>query len=53
MGQDIITMCTKCKLELDHVVVFHNEEGIIEKVEIIEHIKFMLSKPEMKMCIDT
>jgi hypothetical protein len=33
VGQDVITMCTKCKLELDHVVVFHNEEGIIENVK--------------------
>lgn len=33
VGQIIITMCTKCKLELNHVVVFHNAEAIVERVK--------------------
>lgn len=33
VGQNVVTMCTNCKLDLDHVVVCHNLEGIIEKVK--------------------
>lgn len=33
VGQNVIAMCTKCELELAHVVLFHNEAGSIEKVK--------------------
>jgi len=33
VARDLVTRCTKCKLELSHVVVFHNPEGIVEKVK--------------------
>ena len=33
VGQNVVTMCTKCKIQLDHLVVSHNMEGIIEKVK--------------------
>ena len=33
VAQNIITMCTKCEMELNHVVVAHNAEGIVEKVK--------------------
>ena len=33
VAQDVITMCTKCDMELNHVVVAHNAEGLVEKVK--------------------
>jgi hypothetical protein len=33
VAQNVVTKCTKCKLQLEHVVLFHNTEGIIEKVK--------------------
>ena len=30
---DILTRCTKCKLELRHIVVSHNSEGIVGRVK--------------------
>ena len=33
VAQKVITRCTKCKLELTHVVVSHNAEGIVERVK--------------------
>ncbi|MDB9822523.1 hypothetical protein OAC89_02375 [Deltaproteobacteria bacterium] len=33
VDQNVVTKCTKCKIQLDHVVVSHNKEGIIEKVK--------------------
>ncbi len=33
VAQDLVTRCTKCKLELSHVVVVHNEEGLVERVK--------------------
>jgi len=33
VAQNVITMCTKCKMLLDHVVVSHNKEGTVEKVK--------------------
>jgi uncharacterized Zn finger protein (UPF0148 family) len=33
VAQNVITMCTKCKMELNHVVVAHNGEGIVETVK--------------------
>ena len=32
-AQNVVTRCTKCKKELDHMVLIHNEEGVIEKVK--------------------
>jgi len=33
VAQNVITMCTKCEMELNHVVVAHNAEGIVERVK--------------------
>ncbi len=33
VGQNVIAMCEECELELAHVVLFHNEAGIIERVK--------------------
>ena len=33
VAADVITMCPKCEMELNHVVVAHNEEGFVEKVK--------------------
>ncbi len=29
----LVTRCTKCKLELKHVVISHNKEGVVAKVK--------------------
>lgn len=29
----LITKCTKCKMELNHTVMTHNSDGIVEKVK--------------------
>ena len=33
VAQDLVTRCAKCKLELSHVVVVHNLEGLVERVK--------------------
>jgi len=33
VAQDVIAMCTKCKIELNHVVISHNIEGFVERVK--------------------
>jgi hypothetical protein len=33
IAQELVTKCTKCKLELNHVVLFHNPEGIVARVQ--------------------
>jgi hypothetical protein len=33
VAQDIVAMCTKCKLELNHIVVIHNTDGFVERVK--------------------
>jgi hypothetical protein len=33
VDQNMITMCTKCEMELNHVVVAHNAMGIVERVK--------------------
>lgn len=33
VARDLVTRCTRCKLELSHVVVVHNEEGIVDRVK--------------------
>ena len=33
VAQDVITMCTKCKLELNHIVIIHNTDGFVERVK--------------------
>jgi hypothetical protein len=33
VAQNVVTMCNKCKIQLDHLVVSHNMEGMIEKVK--------------------
>jgi len=33
VAQELVTRCTKCKLELNHVVVVHNLEGIVDRVQ--------------------
>ena len=33
VAQNVITMCTRCEMELSHVVVAHDKEGIVETVK--------------------
>jgi len=33
VAQNVVTMCTKCEMELNHVVVAHNATGIVERVK--------------------
>ena len=33
VAQNVITMCTKCEMELNHVVVAQNAAGIVERVK--------------------
>ena len=33
VAENVITMCTKCEMELNHVVVAHDAKGIIETVK--------------------
>jgi hypothetical protein len=33
VAENVITMCTKCKMELNHVVVAHDAAGIVERVK--------------------
>ena len=33
VAQILVTQCTKCKLPLTHMVVLHNSEGIVERVQ--------------------
>lgn len=33
VAEDVATLCTKCEMELNHVVVAHNAEGIVERVK--------------------
>ena len=33
VAKDIITVCSRCKLELNHIVVRHNKEGIVDRVK--------------------
>jgi hypothetical protein len=33
VAENVITMCTKCKMELSHVVIAHNTKGVVAKVK--------------------
>jgi hydrogenase maturation factor HypF (carbamoyltransferase family) len=33
VAQDMIAMCTKCGMELNHVVIAHNLRGMVERVK--------------------
>ena len=33
VAKDIITVCSRCKLELNHTVIRHNAEGIVDRVK--------------------
>ena len=33
VAQILVTQCTRCKLPLTHMVVLHNSEGIVERVQ--------------------
>jgi hypothetical protein len=33
VAQNVITMCTKCEMELNHVVVAHDKGGMVERVK--------------------
>jgi hypothetical protein len=35
VAQNVITKCTKCDMELNHVVVANNAAGIVEKVKCL------------------
>lgn len=33
VARDLVTRCSRCKLETMHVVVVHNQEGIVDRVK--------------------
>lgn len=33
VARDLVTRCSRCKLETRHVVVVHNQEGIVDRVK--------------------
>lgn len=33
VARTVVTLCSKCKMELNHVVIAHNMEGIVERVK--------------------
>lgn len=33
VAKTVVTMCSKCKLELNHIVILHNKDGIVDKVK--------------------
>jgi hypothetical protein len=35
IAQNVITLCTKCEMELNHVVVAHNATGKVERVKCL------------------
>ncbi len=35
VAQNLMTICTRCKMELKHVVVFHGMDGLVEKVKCL------------------
>ena len=35
VAQNLMTICTRCKMELKHVVVFHGMDGMVEKVKCL------------------
>jgi hypothetical protein len=35
VSENVITKCTKCKMELNHVVVANNAAGIVERVQCL------------------
>jgi hypothetical protein len=35
VAQNVITMCTKCEMELNHVVIAHNAKGKVERVKCL------------------
>ena len=35
VAQNMMTTCTRCKMELKHVVVFHGMDGIVKKVKCL------------------
>ena len=35
VAQNVFTQCTKCEMELNHVVIAHNGSGIVERVKCL------------------
>jgi len=35
VAQSVATLCTKCKLELNHIVICHTMEGIVARVKCL------------------
>ena len=52
VSKNLFTKCTKCKMELEHVVVNHNADGIVERVKCLtcesEHKYRPAKKPVKK-----
>jgi len=35
VAQNVATMCTKCKMVLNHVVIVHNAQGIVDRAKCL------------------
>jgi len=51
VAHDVITMCAKCDMELNHVVVAHNEIGMVERVKCQTCGSEHKYRPEKKMAV--
>jgi hypothetical protein len=51
VAQDVITMCTKCDMELNHVVIAHNESGMVERVKCHTCGSEHKYRPEKKIAV--
>jgi hypothetical protein len=51
VAQILVTQCTRCKLPLTHMVVLHNSEGIVERVQCRTCGSEHKYKPEKKKMV--
>jgi hypothetical protein len=51
VAQDVMTICTKCAMELQHVVIAHNMSGIVERVKCHTCGSEHKYRPEKKMAV--
>lgn len=51
VAQILVTQCTRCKLPLTHMVVTHNSEGIVERVQCRTCGSEHKYKPEKKKMV--
>ncbi|MBW1773248.1 MAG: hypothetical protein JRJ82_10200 [Deltaproteobacteria bacterium] len=48
VAQNVATMCTKCKIVLNHVVILHNAQGIVDRAKCLTCGSEHKYRPERK-----